>query len=50
MPVKVRTVLFGELAVLAAHVNEFCYSMAIWANQAQAWLCRQRDARPGAAR
>jgi hypothetical protein len=50
MPVKVRTVLFGELAVAAAHVNEFCYNMAIRANRVQGWLIRQRDARPGVAR
>lgn len=50
MRAKIRHVFFGELAVAAAAVNEFCYSMAIRANRVQGWLIRQRDARPGAAR
>jgi len=45
MPAKVRTVVFGELAVAAAAVNNAAYEMAIKANRVQGWLLRQRDAR-----
>jgi hypothetical protein len=45
MPAKIRTVLFGELAVLAARVNEFCYDAAVKANRLQGWAVRRRDAR-----
>ncbi len=43
MPMKIRTVVFGELAVAAAAVNEFCYNTAIRANRVQGWLLRHRD-------
>ena len=45
MRVKIRHVVFGELAVAAAWVNERSYNMAIRANRVQGWLIRRRDAR-----
>jgi len=47
MPVKIRHVFFGELAVVARKVNEFAYELAIRANKTEGWLCARRDARPG---
>ena len=46
MPVKIRTVLFGELAVAADKATEFFYNMAIRANKTAGWLIERRDARP----
>jgi len=43
--VKVRHVVFGELAVVAAKVNNAAYELAIKANRCQGWLIRHRDAR-----
>lgn len=40
MPAKIRHLVFGELAVLAARVNEFSYEMAIRANRLQGWAMR----------
>lgn len=48
LPVKIRTVFFGELAVAAAALNELFYNLAIKFNRLQGWLVRQRDARPEA--
>ena len=45
MAAKIRHVVFGELAVAAAAVNEFCYESAIRANRVQGWLIRHRDLR-----
>ncbi len=42
---KVRHVLFGESAVLAAAVNNACYELAIKANRVQGWLIQHRDRR-----
>ncbi len=42
---QVRHVVFGELAVAAAHANEFCYELAIKFNRCHGWLIRHRDAR-----
>jgi hypothetical protein len=42
---KVRHVVFGELAVVAAKINNVAYELAIRANRVQGWLIRQRDAR-----
>ena len=40
---KVRHVVFGELAVAAAALNEFAYNTAIRFNRAQRWLLKHRD-------
>jgi hypothetical protein len=43
--IKVRHVVFGELAVAAVAVNNAAYNLAIWANRFQGWLVRHRDLR-----
>ena len=45
----IRHLVFGELAVAAAAVNNFCYEMAINFNRLQGWLIGHRDGRAGAA-
>jgi len=49
MYAKVRTVLFGELAVAAAKMNELFYEAAIRMNRLQGWAIRHRDYRPAGA-
>lgn len=46
MRAKIRHVVFGELAVLAAALNNACYELAIKFNRLHGWLIARRDALP----